>query len=243
VISINAADGGTPADPKVLYTGQSARFVHSARWPRRGHDKFVLIGGENNFTARCENNQSTFATYSAEEVLAHKSTVFQGPVDEVAPTNGVYADGHAPAGELGCSVHWFMQHPSFHNGGLVALAEYENGVRFLQIKPDGKIEEQGYFVSLGGSTSSPKWAPDGKTVYAIDYHRGIDIIRWNGDTYVPNAQGQVVHDPTKVPGTDGVVKPVALTPAQQAMSQALALQLSSVGWSPGLCYLVSVGHS
>jgi hypothetical protein len=243
VISLLPQDGGSPALPKVLYTGQSARFVHSARWPRKGHDKLVLIGGENNFTARCERNQSTFGTYSAAGVNHGVSKTFEGPLDEVPPTNGVYADGHAPAGELGCSVHWFQEHPSFKNGGLVALAEYENGVRFEQVANDGKITEQGYFVSLGGSTSSPKWAPDGKTVYAIDYHRGIDIIRWNGDTYVPNSKGQVVHDPAKVAGTNGVVKKISLTPVQQAQSQALASQLKGLGWSVGLCYLASVGHT
>ena len=50
-------------------------------------------------------------------------------------------------------------------------------MRFEQINPDGKITEVGYFIAVGGSSSSPKWAPDGKTLYSIDYHRGIDILR------------------------------------------------------------------
>ena len=237
VVSILEKDGGSPASPRVLYTGASSRFVHSARWPRDGQDRWLLIGGENNFTARCENNQSTFATYDASGVLSGESKQFEGPISEVAPTNGVYADGHAPAGELGCSVHWFQEHPSFHNGGLVALSEYENGVRFLQVHPDGKIEEQGYFVSLGSSSSSPKWAPDGKTVYSIDYHRGIDILRWNGDTYVPNAQGKVKHKKGRVRGTNGKVSPVALSVEQRNASFALARKLGAIGWNPGLCYL------
>src|SRR4051794_13404092 len=66
-ISVNAADGGSPAHPKVLYTGQAAKFVHSARWPREGADKFVLIGGEQNFTGRCERNNSEFSVYSADK--------------------------------------------------------------------------------------------------------------------------------------------------------------------------------
>src|SRR4051812_15031250 len=237
VISVNAEDGGTPASPKVLYTGQAAKFVHSARWPRQGHDKLVLIGGEKNFTARCEQNDSEFSTYSAENVLNGTSKEFQGPLAQVVPTNGVYVDGHTPAEALGCSVHWFQEHPSFKNGGLVALSEYGNGVRFEQIKPDGAITEQGYFIALGGSSSSPKWAPDGKTVYSIDYQRGIDIIQWKGDTYVPNKKGKVPHNPSKVRGTNGAVKPAALTAAQQNKSNALALQLSSQGWNPGLCFL------
>jgi len=235
VISVNKKDGGSPAHPRVLYTGQAAKFVHSARWPRNGTDKLVLIGGEKNFTARCERNDSEFSTYSAEKVLAHKSTECEGPLAQVVPTNGVYVDGHAPAEELGCSVHWFQEHPSFKNGGLVALSEYGNGVRFLQIKPDGSITEQGYFISLGSSSSSPKWAPDGKTVYSLDYHRGIDIIQWNGDTYVPGGK----KPPGAKAGTDGKVAPAALTAAQQQQSQDLAAELRSDGWSPGLCYLAS----
>jgi hypothetical protein len=86
---------------------------------------------------------------------------------------------------MGCSVHWFEPHKSFRNGGLVAMASYENGTRFLQIGKDGKITEVGFFEPLGGATSAPHWAPDGRTVYAIDYQRGLDVLRWNGSFYVP----------------------------------------------------------
>ena len=177
-ISINADDGGSPAHPKVLYTGAAAKFVHSARWPREGADKFVLIGGEENFTGRCERNNSEFSVYSAEKVLAGQSKSFEGPLAQVPPAgNGVYADGKPVAGALGCSVHWFQEHPTFRDGGLVALSEYEDGVRFLQIGADGRIKEQGYFLSLGSSSSSPKWAGKDDVLYSIDYQRGIDILR------------------------------------------------------------------
>ena len=235
VFTINQKEGGSPEHPRVMAYGQAAKFVHSARWPRQGKDNLVLIGGEKNFTARCERNNSEFSTYSAADVLAGRSKEFKGPLAQVVPTNGVYVDGHAPAEELGCSVHWFQEHPTFKNGGLVALSEYGNGVRFLQIGKDGSITEQGYFISLGSSSSSPKWAPDGKTVYSLDYHRGIDIIQWNGDTYVPGGK----KPPGAKPGTDGKVAPAALTVAEQNSSQDLANQLKSDGWSPGLCYLAS----
>ena len=77
-ISVNAADGGSPEHPKVLYTGEAAKFVHSARWPRQGQDKFVLIGGEKNFTGRCELNDSEFSVYSAQRVLSGAATQFDG---------------------------------------------------------------------------------------------------------------------------------------------------------------------
>jgi hypothetical protein len=240
VISINAADGGSPSDPRVLATGQAPgnRFIHSARWPRGGTDKFIFTGGENNFTGVCSDNQSTFDVYDASNVANGSSSDFGAPLDEFKPINGTYTDGHAPAGELGCSTHWFMEHPSFHNGGLVALSQYENGVRFLQVTPEGKVKEVGYFVATGSSSSSPKWAPDGKTVYSMDYHRGIDILRWNGDTYVPTAAGKVKHKKGKVRGTSADPPPAALSAARVGEVQLLA-QLHSVGWFAGYCQLMA----
>jgi hypothetical protein len=233
VISLLGKDGGSPQHPKVLYTGEAAKFVHSARWPRSGNDKFVLTGGEQNFTGRCELNNSEFSVYSAADVLRGGSTEFDGPLAQVPPAgNGYYADGKPVAGALGCSVHWFQEHPTFRNGGLVAISEYEDGVRFLQIKRDGSIVEQGYFLSLGSSSSSPKWAGKGDVLYSIDYLRGIDILRWKGKHYVP---GQP--ESGGVPGTDGVTVPQAPTAAQAAQRDWLAEQLRATGWSPGLCSL------
>jgi hypothetical protein len=234
-ISLRKGDGGSPKHPKVLYTGAAAKFVHSARWPRRGTDKLVLIGGEQNFTGRCERNNSEFSTYSAAKVLAHRSTRFQGPLAQVPPAgNGVYADGKPVAGALGCSVHWFQEHPTWHDGGLVAISEYEDGVRFLQVRPDGKITEQGFFLSLGSSSSSPKWAGKDDVVYSIDYQRGIDILRWKGKHYVPGAR----RDPG-VGGTNGVTPPPAPNAKQRAERAALAEQLKATGWSPYYCRLAA----
>jgi hypothetical protein len=236
VISVNAEDGGSPEHPKVLYTGEAAKFVHSARWPREGADKFVLIGGEQNFTGRCEANNSEFSTYDASAVLAGESTSFTGPLAQVPPAgNGVYADGKPVAGALGCSVHWFQEHPTFRDGGLVAISEYEDGVRFLQIGSDGSITEQGYFLSLGSSSSSPKWAGKDDVLYSIDYARGIDILRWKGEHYVPGA----AVERGRVRGTNGVTVPQAPSLAQAAKRDALAKTLRATGWSPGLCQLGS----
>jgi hypothetical protein len=237
-ISINAADGGSPAHPKVLYTGAAAKFVHSTRWPRGGRDKFVMTGGEQNFRGRCELNNSEFSVYSAAKVLSGQSTQFDGPVSQVPPAgNGVYADGKPVAGALGCSVHWFQEHRSFKNGGLVAISEYEDGVRFLQVSPKGAITEQGYFLSLGSSSSTPVWAGKGDVLYSIDYQRGIDILRWKGKHYVPDAGGGILPEPGLLPGTDGVTPPQAPTAAQAERRDALAAQLGASGWSPGLCFI------
>jgi hypothetical protein len=241
VITVNPQDapGASPEHPKVLYTGDSDAFVHSARWPRNGRDKFLLIGGETNFTGRCNGANGEFRTYSAEGVQAGRSTTFQGPVARQQPAgNGTYVDGKPPVNHLGCSVHWFQEHSSFRNGGLVALSEYEDGVRFLQIKRNGQIEEQGFFAPLGGSSSSPKWAGRGDVVYSLDYDRGIDVIRWKGQHYVPSGSGRGLRrERRRVRGTGGPSTVPALNAAQAARQAGLADQLRAQGWSPGVCQL------
>ena len=173
-------------------------------------------------------------------MLAGASSQFQGPLAQVPPAgNGVYADGKPVAGALGCSVHWFQEHPTFHDGGLVAISEYEDGVRFLQITKDGGIEEQGYFLSLGSSSSSPKWAGKDDVLYSIDYQRGIDILRWTGKHYAPDSRGRVPDEPGRPRGTEGVTPPPAPSAEQAAQRAALAQELGETGWSPGLCSLAS----
>jgi hypothetical protein len=241
VITVNPKDapGASPEHPKVLYTGESDEFVHSARWPRQGRDKFVLTGGETNFTGQCDGANGEFRTYSAEAVNDGESTTFEGPLAEVQPAgNGTYTDGKPVANHLGCSVHWFQEHSSFKNGGLVALSEYEDGVRFLQIKRDGQVEEQGFFAPLGGSSSSPKWATTGDVVYSLDYDRGIDIIRWKGSHYVPKGRG-IKRERGRVRGTNGTSELPALTSDQKASRAGLSDQLAAQGWSPGICRLAA----
>jgi hypothetical protein len=139
----------------------------------------MLSGGETNFQPNCGATNGAFATFRVSGTSSNPTFTF---ADQVRPVPGNYLDGNPPQGtyRLGCSVHWFEPNPSFRNGGLVALASYENGTRFKQISSKGKITEVGFFEPLGGATSAPHWAPDGRTVYAIDYQRGIDVLRWTG---------------------------------------------------------------
>jgi hypothetical protein len=244
VITVNPQDapGASPQHPKVLYTGESDAFVHSARWPRNGHDKLVLIGGETNFTGQCNGSNGELRTYSAAGVNDGTSKTFGGPLAHLQPAgNGTYTDGKPIANHLGCSVHWFQEHPTWRNGGLLALSEYEDGVRFIQVRRDGTMEEQGFFAALGGSSSSAKWAPSGDVVYSLDYDRGIDIIRWKGSHYVPKGAGRkgVKRERGRVRGTNGASLLPALSAAQAARRSVLAGELRADGWSPGLCRLAA----
>ena len=253
VLSVREEDGGSITEPKVLASGghEDGRFIHSAVWPRGGKDKFALLGGETNFNPDCsrpvlEDKVAAFEVWDNSDTM--KTGQFGEQTDEVRPVNGQYADGKSPVNHLGCSVHWFQEHPTFKNGGLVALAEYEHGLRFLQITREGKIVEQGYWQPLGGSTSSPDWAPDGRTIYATDYERGLDVLRWNGDLYEggkaqkPPRGSKGSKSATAIRGTRGR-QPVlpALTDAQRAAGAKRIAALKQQGWVRGLCQLASTG--
>jgi hypothetical protein len=233
ILSVRVEDGGTILNPKVLVTGSNAdgRFIHGNHWPRAGADRIALAGGETNFKPQCGPANGAFMTWDASH--ANLDGTFSGPLDEYRAKNGSYLDSSPPAQILGCSVHWFEEHPSFHDGGLVALAAYENGTRFLQIGADGKITEQGYFVPLGGSTSAPHWAPGGSdVVYAVDYERGLDVLKYTGPHYVP---GQPEADRT--PGTGGAPQQAASAPVCKA--SAGFLRASATGLGAGLRFSVS----
>lgn len=186
ILSVNPEDGGSITNPAVLgsanYTkapDDPTRFVHSVIWPNKGFDKILLTGGETNFTPTCGTLNGAFSTFVTGGTPSKPTFTY---ADEVRPVAGTYTDGNPPQGtyQLGCSVHWFEENPTFSNGGLVALASYENGTRFEQISSTGKIQEVGFFEPIKGATSAPHWAPDNRTVYAIDYERGIDVLHWDG---------------------------------------------------------------
>ncbi|MEA2435855.1 MAG: hypothetical protein QOF65_411, partial [Thermoleophilaceae bacterium] len=70
-------------------------------------------------------------------------------------------------------------------------------------------------MPLGGSTSAPHWAPGSDVVYAVDYERGLDVLKYTGPHYVP---GQPEADRT--PGTAGAQPPPASAPAPACKASA-----------------------
>lgn len=163
-----------PAKPKLLALGETDAFIHSIKWPRLGKDKYFMSAGETNARTRCNDTAGAFSTW---DTTGWKKTRTFKMVDQFRVQNGTGADGSPPVNGLGCSSHWFNAHDSFHNGGLVAGGFYEHGTRFLDISSKGKIKEVGYFMPFGGSTSAAYWVTK-DLVYAVDYSRGIDILRW-----------------------------------------------------------------
>ncbi|MCA1675417.1 MAG: hypothetical protein LC799_25610, partial [Actinobacteria bacterium] len=167
-----------PVHPKVLAMSDGSRnSYHNVIWPRGGKDKLIMSASEA-IKPRCTTSDAMFKTWDASRWKKTKTFL---PLDEYIPENGTFTDGSPTVGATwyGCSAHWFEPHSSFHNGGLVAGAFYSHGVRFLDIAPDGKIKEVGYFTPHGGASAAAYWVTD-EIVYSVDLNRGIDILKYTG---------------------------------------------------------------
>lgn len=166
-----------PAKPKVLATAgdTGGRYIHGNLWPHNGKDRFLLVGGESGGPAACDGEgDGTFMTF---DTRSWKKTRTFRMIDEFFIGSGLPTDGKFPTA-LYCA-HWFDTHPSYKNGGLVAMAWYEHGTHFFDVSSKGKIEEVGYFLPAAGSTSAEYWLND-EILYAVDYNRGLDILRFTG---------------------------------------------------------------
>ncbi len=187
--SFQILDVREPLKPKVLGTGKHPQpesfLFHSGVWPRQGNDKFVMMQGEMNFKPRCDKGQGPVMSYRAIDVPDSNRYRFE-LLDRYRVKNGTYADGAPAINALGCSAHWFEVHPTWKDGGMLAAGYYKHGTHFLKVAGDGEITRKGYFLPNGGSTSAAYWM-NRNVVYAVDYTRGIDILRYTG------------------PGTDGPI--------------------------------------
>jgi hypothetical protein len=187
------ADARDPQNPKLLARGEkpdTSYLFHSGEWPNAGSDRWLLMQGEQNVNPRCDPEANgPFLVYDTQGWQKTKTFTVS---DKYAVQNGTYTDGNPPANGLGCSAHWFESHATFDNGGIVAMGYYEHGTRFFNVTSKGKIQEAGVFVPYGGSTSAAYWASRSvkeDIVYAVDYTRGIDVLRYVGDGIKPDGGG------------------------------------------------------
>jgi hypothetical protein len=165
-----------PAKPRRLATGspRDKRFMHGNLWPRKGQDRWVLAGGET--SGSC--NDRTAGAFMVFDSRGWQKSGTLRMVDEHRLTTGLPSDGKSLYDQY--CAHWFDTHPSWRDGGRLAMAWYEHGTRFLDVsRTSGAISEIGLFLPLAGSTSAAYWLND-RIVYAIDYQRGIDILRFSG---------------------------------------------------------------
>jgi hypothetical protein len=170
-----------PAHPKVVAMSQAmGEFVHSVQWPNGAKDKYALSTGETwtpGLDAVCNDGSAGLTTWNTSK---WKKTHTLTKVDTIRPVNGTVSDGNPVVnGPFGCSSHWFEQHPSFHNGGLVAAGFYNHGTRLFDVASNGKIAETGWFIPHAGATSAAYWVTD-RIIYSIDYQRGFYILKYTG---------------------------------------------------------------
>lgn len=165
--------------PRILATAiPSVNSGHNVIWPNAGRDRLILTATEYPHEV-CpdewsEDNDAAFQTWDASR---WKKTHTLYPLDNYRVENGTYADGDpAASGYYGCSAHWFDPHPSFRDGGLVAVSFYGHGVKLLGVGADGSIEHEGYFLGHGANSSASYWITD-EILYSVDMHRGIDVLR------------------------------------------------------------------
>ena len=170
-----------PTKPKLLAAGAPmGEFIHSNQWPNKAKDKFALSSGETwtpGTDARCKATTAGLGTWDTSN---WKKTHTLELVDVWRPVNGTGVDGNPVVNApFGCSSHWFQEHPTFKNGGLVAAGFYNHGTRFLDVAANGKVKEVAWHVPHAGGTSAAYWVTD-RIVYAVDYQRGFDILKYNG---------------------------------------------------------------
>jgi hypothetical protein len=170
-----------PRHPKLLAAAQQmGEFIHSVQWPNLGKDKFALASGETwtpGVDARCNSTSAGISTWDGSQA---KKTHSLKMIDVWRPTNGTISDGNPVVNApFGCSSHWFEEHPTFDNGGILAAGFYNHGTRFLRVDKKGKVSQEAWFIPNAGGTSAAYWLTD-RIVYAVDYQRGIDVIKYNG---------------------------------------------------------------
>jgi hypothetical protein len=153
--------------------------------------ELLLGNGESNFNGAtdgdkasgCNSNSGAFSTWS---MAGHDRGVAMKQIDVLRPVSGKYADGNPAVTAMGCSGHWFTEKPAKDGSVLVAAAWYEHGTRFLKVDPKtGKIRQVGFFQPVRGATSEAFWIPGTDVVWSIDYHSGIDILKFDQSAKAP----------------------------------------------------------
>ncbi|MGH2729484.1 MAG: LVIVD repeat-containing protein, partial [Actinomycetota bacterium] len=179
-------DVSDPTKPRVLArTDPSAPHTgHNNIWPRAGKDRFLISASEGVNNGRCEMYDEDGKTLQVWDMTDWRTGNLK-PIGSYTLTNGTGSDGHPPLdllGVQGCSAHWAQEHPSFNNGGLVAMAAYSQGVRLLDVGEDGKPREVGYFLKDIHGAIDVEWITD-RIVYVIEDGGGVggfDVIEYTG---------------------------------------------------------------
>ncbi|MES2423411.1 MAG: hypothetical protein V4562_03210 [Pseudomonadota bacterium] len=207
-------DTTDPANPKKLFElprtasenplgrpgpEQTGRIGHNNWWPRQGADKFFMGLSEGAYVGICDihpNDGRSLYLYDTTGwqqkqtfTVQSRYTLVRGNADTGINGGPALIDSNGnpsavEAGIQGCSVHWFDPHPQFNDGGLLAMAAFSHGMRLLQVQPNGKMEQLGYFVAKGATglatTVDVRWISD-RVMYVMDVTSGtMDVVKYTG---------------------------------------------------------------
>jgi hypothetical protein len=169
---------GDPLKPKVLgRSPDETKRYHSVEWPRGGKDRWMMAMFETNATPRCEAGVGDFTVFDASgvgttgKIELASSYFLQNTNDDKSQGNPEVNAG------LGCSPHWFQVRPSWHDGGIVAMASYDHGLKLLRVDGKGQISEAGHFRAPGSNAAGAYWITC-DVVYIVDYTRGLDVVKF-----------------------------------------------------------------
>ena len=131
------ATAARPSTRRCSTPGEAAKFVHSARWPRAARTSSSSPAASRTSAAAASSTTASSPSTAPTSVLRRharpssraRSTRSRPPATASTPTAS-----RSPARSAArCTGSRSTRR--FHDGGLVAISEYEDGVRFLQIKP------------------------------------------------------------------------------------------------------------
>jgi hypothetical protein len=103
---------------------------------------------------------------------------------------GTVADGRKPTAGF-CSSHYF----DHRDDGVMAVAWYEQGIRFLDVSNPRDIRQIGYFLPAVTEAWNAQWKDEGDLVYTFDAARGIDVLRFTGAAGDPTQLAPRMNDP------------------------------------------------
>ncbi len=172
----------------------------------------MFVGNsESNLRTQCGPNAGGLSSWSMKDF--DKGAELQ-QLEVFRPVNGRVTDGNPAANALGCSGHWFTVRDR-----MITASWYEHGVRFIEVSPEGGFAQRGFFQPVVTEAGAAHWVvgEDGtEYVYAMDYARGIDILKFDREAATPSQEETEASWLANL-GTSGVMSVVERSLCRAAM--------------------------
>ena len=157
--------GASPEHPKVLYTGEAAKFVHSARWPRDGARQVRAHRRREELhrPLRAQRTASSRPT-APRRCTRGKSTKFEGPLAQVAARRQRHLR-RRQAGRRRTSAARSTGSRSTRRSRTAASSRSPStrtACASCRSSATARSASRASSLSLGSSSSSPKWARQGR---------------------------------------------------------------------------------